>query len=97
MKQKEKTKISMLYRFEVEGQTVGSHTVIEALSMQLMGERAGRFEEVGLKFCDTLPPGQRTSCSNDFLARNSIIGVHAQVAKDRCYSIMLIEGERAEC
>ena len=34
-------------RFEVEGQVAGSHEVIEALSMQLMDERAGRFEKVG--------------------------------------------------
>ena len=39
--------VPLFHRFEVEGQRAGSHAVIEALSMQLMDERAGRFEKVG--------------------------------------------------
>ncbi len=38
--------VPLLHRFEVEGQAVSSELVIEALSMQLMDERAGRFERV---------------------------------------------------
>lgn len=39
--------VPLFHRFEVEGQGAGSHAVIEALSMQLMDERAGRFEKAG--------------------------------------------------
>ncbi len=79
--------LPLLHRFEVEGQAVSSELVIEALSMQLMDERAGRFERVRTVY-PTLKPAQCVpSC---FL----LTWFHLQVAQHRCYSIMpVVEGE----
>lgn len=63
-------------RFEVEGQTVSSLTVIDALSVQLMDERIHRLEEVR----DTHPDTR--SVIQSFMHLSHI----ASNAKIRCFA-----------